>query len=65
MPCDELVLELVDAAGELECRHRAAQLVGLRGVKPAATIATCIACSWKSGTPSVLPSTRFELRLSG
>ena len=27
------------------------------GVKPAATIAIRIACSWNSGTPSVLPST--------
>ena len=27
------------------------------GVKPAATMAICIACSWNSGTPSVLPST--------
>ena len=27
-PLDELVLELVDAARELECRHRAAQLIG-------------------------------------
>ena len=24
------------------------------GVKPAATMAICIACSWNSGTPSVL-----------
>ena len=28
------------------------------GVKPAATIASRIACSWNSGTPRVLPSTR-------
>ncbi len=28
------------------------------GVKPAATMAIFIACSWNSGTPSVLPSTR-------
>ena len=27
------------------------------GVKPAQTMATRIACSWNSGTPSVLPST--------
>jgi hypothetical protein len=27
-------------------------------VKPAATMASRIACSWNSGTPSVLPSTR-------
>jgi hypothetical protein len=26
-------------------------------VNPAATIASCIACSWNSGTPSVRPST--------
>ena len=28
------------------------------GVNPAHTIATCIACSWNSGTPKVLPNTR-------
>jgi hypothetical protein len=28
------------------------------GVKPAATMAMRMACSWNSGTPSVLPSTR-------
>jgi hypothetical protein len=28
------------------------------GVKPAHAMATRMACSWKSGTPSVLPSTR-------
>ena len=28
------------------------------GVKPAHSMATRIACSWNSGTPSVLPSTR-------
>ena len=28
------------------------------GVNPAQTIATCIACSWNSGTPSVFSSTR-------
>jgi hypothetical protein len=27
------------------------------GVNPAHSIATRMACSWKSGTPSVLPST--------
>ena len=27
------------------------------GEKPAPMMAICIACSWKSGTPSVLPST--------
>ena len=27
------------------------------GVKPPATMAIFIACSWNSGTPSVLPST--------
>ena len=31
-------------------------------VKPAQTMATCIACSWNSGTPRVLPSTSLELR---
>ena len=29
------------------------------GVKPAATIASCITCSWKIGTPSVRASTLF------
>ena len=54
---DQLVAELRDAAGDLEGRHGAAQLVGLAGVKPAHSMATRIACSWNSGTPSVLPST--------
>ena len=30
------------------------------GVKPAHWMATCIACSWNSGTPSVLPSTALS-----
>ena len=33
------------------------------GVNPAATIDSDIACSWKSGTPSVLPRTRFTASL--
>ena len=33
------------------------------GVKPAPTIATFIACSWKSGTPSVFSSTASQLGL--
>lgn len=41
----EFVLEARDAAGELESRHRLAQLVGLPAVKPAQTIATLIADS--------------------
>ena len=54
---DELVAKLPDVAVALEGRHRAAELVGLDGVNPAHSIATRIACSWKSGTPSVLPRT--------
>lgn len=54
---DELVTEGRDAAGELEGRLALAELVGFAQVKPAQTIATSVACSWKSGTPSVLPST--------
>ena len=33
------------------------------GVKPAATIASCITCSWKIGTPSVRSSTLFTASL--
>jgi hypothetical protein len=40
-----------------ERRHGAAQPFGSPGVKPAATMAIFIACSWNSGTPLVLPST--------
>src|SRR3546814_15007234 len=32
-PPDKFVIEVRHSAGELECRHRAAQLVGLRGVE--------------------------------
>ena len=32
------------------------------GVNPAASMAIFIACSWKSGTPRVLPSTARQLR---
>ena len=33
------------------------------GVKPAATMAICITCSWKIGTPSVRSSTPFTASL--
>jgi hypothetical protein len=34
-------------------------------LKPAATIASCITCSWKIGTPSVRSSTPLDLLLAG
>jgi hypothetical protein len=49
-------VELVHAALALPGGHGAAQAVGLAGVKPAASMAICITCSWKIGTPSVRPS---------
>ena len=57
MPAISLSLKCDDAAGELERRHGAPELVGFAGVKPAHSMATRIACSWNSGTPRVLPST--------
>jgi hypothetical protein len=57
MPFHEAVAEFADVAVLLEGGQRPAQPVGLLGVKPAPTMAICIACSWNSGTPSVLPST--------
>jgi hypothetical protein len=54
---DQLGAELRDAAGVLEGRHGAAQLVGLAGREAGAFDGHRIACSWNSGTPSVLPST--------
>jgi hypothetical protein len=44
-PADEPVAEGADGAHALEGGQRAAQPVGLFGVKPAATTAICIACS--------------------
>ena len=56
-PLDHLRLILVDRAEVAEGRHRPPEPIGLVGVKPAATMAIFIACSWNSGTPKVRPST--------
>jgi hypothetical protein len=53
---DHLVAELADGADIAEGRHGAAQPLASSGVKPAATMASFIACSWNSGTPRVLPA---------
>ncbi len=60
---DQALLEFLEAALAPPRRHRAAQVIGLAGVKPAATIASCITCSWKIGTPSVRSSTPFTAAL--
>ena len=64
MPSMQLCSELLEAALALPRGHRAAQLIGFAGVKPAATIASCITCSWKIGTPSVRSSTLSHRRRS-
>ena len=65
MPSIILSLEGADRAGALEGRHGAAQLVGLARREAAATIAICIACSWNSGTPSVVPRTASQRLVLG
>ena len=63
MPDEQPLAEGLESAAALPGRHRAAQLVGLAGVKSAATIAICITCSWKIGTPSVRRSTSASAAL--
>jgi hypothetical protein len=63
MPSTRRVLEFLEAAlappRAIERRRWSAS----PGVKPAATIASCITCSWKIGMPSVRSSTALTASL--
>ena len=55
-PVEEPGLEIIHALAAALGTHCLTQHVGVGRVKFATSIAICINCSWKSGTPRVLAS---------
>ena len=57
MPSSSFLPKLIDQPGRRQAAIARRSWSASPGVKPAATTASRIACSWKIGTPSVFCST--------